>query len=305
MLTDKRLNYDRGISFNPRIGYGFGRVRNVGAVIRAVRLAERLDALPAEVNMDDEDILSAADQFTRYDGYQQTYDRPEKHFWGDMDDMTRADLGALESFDMLYLTDVLDEAIGQRLEGWEVYGGAELNYDNNLMRSETPLNPPSLDSRNQFVNKSVGAFVNSRWYTNTSLQQQWGLIGNVSLQYPLGDQNSVSAERVVRLETGINWLWNITDRFLADAALWNIYSRTKYSGASIGGMSADYSEWNNNLYLVTNFSYFIENSLSLTFSVDAALRHRGDTQTDQTLNNRVFNWGTTLGLRYYFNRNLY
>lgn len=70
-----------------------------------------------------QDILDAATQFTEYDGYQQTYDRPEKHFWSDMDESTAPDLGSLSTFDMLFLTDVLDEAIGTRLEGWEAIGG--------------------------------------------------------------------------------------------------------------------------------------------------------------------------------------
>jgi outer membrane protein W len=305
VLDDKRFNYRRRIDFNPRLGYGFGRVRNVGPVIRAVRLAERLDALPANVSMGNQDIRSAADQFTRYDGYQQRYDRPEKYFWGDMNENTAADLSALDSFDMLYLTDVLNEAIGQRLEGWEVYGGAEFNYDNDLLRTESPLAQPEVINRNERIRKSIGAFVNSRWYKNTSLRQQWGLIGNASVNYQLGDQEGSATDRTFRFETGVEWLWNMTDRFLLDAALRNVYSQERFADSTGGNRPKDYSEWNNNLYLDMNFSYFIENSLSLTFSFDSSLRHSGNTESNQTLDNRVFNVGATLGLRYYFNRNLY
>lgn len=302
-LNNKVVSYNRQFSVTPRIGYGIGRIRNVNPIIRAIRLKERASALGSRLDFSNQDILDAADQFTRYDGYQQTYDRPAKYFWGDMNEAISPNLGSLNTFDMLYLTDVLDEAIGTRLEGWEVIGGAEFDYQNDLERVEEI----AMLNRTEFINKRVGVFVDGRWYKNISLTQQWGITGNATLSYPLREEqeNIIEQKRSLMLQASVNYLWNVTDRFLLQSELSNIYSRSKFEGFSIGG-GEDYSRWTNRLLLANNFSYFLENRLSLTLSLDSILIHTGDTLNDDViLEARRFNWSAGLGLRYYFSRNLY
>ena len=301
-LSNKVVSYNRRFSATPRIGYGLGRIRNVNPIIRAVRLSERASALGDGIDFTNQDILEAADQFTQYDGYRQTYDRPEKYFWGDMDEATSPNLGSLDAFDMMYLTDVLDEAVGNRLEGWEVVGGAEFNYGNSLERTEES----GMVNRYEFIRKRAGIFVDGRWYKNISLTQQWGVTGNATLSYPLedGDPNTIEEKRSLRLQAGVNYLWNISDRFLLGSGLYNIYSRSKFEGFSIGGGDG-FSQWTNRLVLNNNFSYYLENGLFLTLSLYSSLTHDGDTQSDVTLDNRRFDWSASLGLRYYFSRNLY
>jgi len=304
-LTDKRVAYNRRFTATPRIGYGFGRLRNVNPIIRAVRLSERASAINGNLDFSRQDIQAAANQFTRYDGYQQTYDRPQKYFWDDMDLAMSPDLSSLNTFDILYLTDVLDEGIGTRLEGWEVIGGAQFSYQNNLERIERPFNQFDQLIRDELISKRAGVFVNGRWYKNTSLTQQWGITGRVRLSYPLGNQaNNVNGKWSFSFRTGVNYLWNITDRFLLRSELTNLYSRSKLKGFSIGG-GMDYYQWFNQLMLRNNFSYFVENRLALTLSLNSRLSHTGNTQSDTTLDARRFSWSAGLGLRYYFSRNLY
>lgn len=306
-LNDKRVAYNHRFSATPRIGYGFGRLRNVNPIIRAVRLSERASVIKGTMDFSRQEIQAAADQFTRYDGYQQTYDRPQKYFWDDMDEAMAPDLSSLNTFDMLYLTDVLDEGIGTRLEGWEVIGGAQFSYQNNLERIERPFNQFDQLIRDELISKRAGVFVNGRWYKNTSLTQQWGITGKVRLSYPLGNQTgytSVNRKWGFSFRTGVNYLWNITDRFLFRSELNNLYSRSMLQESSIGG-GTDYYQWFNRLMLDNNFSYFVENRLALTLSLKSRLSHNGNTQSDATLEARRFNWSAGLGLRYYFSRNLY
>ncbi len=301
-LDAKNISYDRNFSATPRVGYGFGRVRNVNPNIRAIRLEERAKAVNGGFDFSRQDIQGAADQFTRYNGYQQTYDRPEKYFWSDMDEAMSPNISSLNTFDMLYLTDVLNEAIGTRLEGWEVIGGAEFDYQNDLDRTEEN----STVDRSKYIRKRAGLFVDGRWYENISLTQQWGVTGNAMLSYPLrdGDSNTLEEKRSLSLQAGVNYLWNVSDRFLFRSELSNIYSRSKLEGFSIGGGDV-FSQWTNRLLLNNNFSYYLENSLSLTLSLNSTLTHKGNTQSDATLDARRFNWSAGLGLRYYFSRNLY
>lgn len=304
-VQNESISYDRILTFNSRLGYGFGRIRNVGPAIRAIRLSERLRAINRTA-LSDEDAFRAADQFTRFQGYQQHYDRPEKYFWRDLDRDISTDLGDLDAFDMLYLTDVLNEAIGSRLEGWEVIGGVQLNYLNLLDRNENRIN--NIINRNTTIQLDRGIFVTSRWYKNTSLEQQWGLFFNSELNFPMEEQDMLpfNAKRSLILNGGINWLRTITDRMLVQLILSDTYTRSKLeANEDLVGQVDDYASWQNQLALNASVSIFVENSLQLNFSARPILIHSGTTDNDNVINFRRFEWQLTAGLRYYFGRNLY
>lgn len=304
-LQDETVRYDRTFILNPRLGYGFGRIRNVGPIIRAIRLNERLGAIN-NTGLDNGDLQQAADQFTRFRGYQRNYDRPEKYFWRDLDRDISSDLGSLDAFDLLYLTDVLDEAIGTRLEGWEVIGGLQFEYLNQLQRTEST---PGTLNRSTNTDKELGAFVTARWFKNTSLKQQWGLFLNSELNYPLGEQDDpgpFSIDRNVVLNGGVSWLWTVTDRVLIQSSLSDSYSRTRYEADdSASDVYENYSGWENRLALNAGVNLFIENSLQLNISANPFLIHAGTTDNEHILNFRSLRWQLAAGLRYYFSRNLY
>ncbi|MEL7832607.1 hypothetical protein [Fodinibius sp. Rm-B-1B1-1] len=306
ILTGKRLTYDRNFQATPRVGVGIGRVRNVSPVIRAMRLRERTGALNSGLRFSEQDVLSAADQMTRYQGYQRRYDRPSKYFWGDLDQNTNIDLGSLNAFDMFYLTDVFNEAIGTRLEGWELVGGVQFNYSNDLERTEEPMNQIDPVNRDVSINKGIAGFIDGRWYHNSSLNQQWGVVGDVRLSYPLGVRDTALAtQRDFSAGIEVNWLWNVTDRFLFQSAIRNIYGRTKFEDTGGVGTPSEISEWDNRVLLNSSLNYFLENSLALNVSVGSQLLHQGDNQTESQLDRRFLSWNVNVGARYYFNRNLY
>ena len=306
-LQNNRIDYNRIFTSTPRVGFGFGRIRNVTPVIRALRLKERYDALNKLSEFNNQDILSAADQFTRFEGYQRNYDRPEKYFWGDLDDKLSTNLSNLGNFDFLYLTDVLDEALGTRQEGWEVIGGIQFDYLNGLLRLEERLD--GFTFRNTQIFKELGGFVSARWFKNTSLKNQWGLFADAVVEFPLGEQEETpqgETKSNIVLSGGINWLWNISDRVLIQSTLSDQYIRTKREFSDFfGGSSPEFTTWINELSLNTSLNLFVENSLQLTITARPSLLHTGDTEDGDTLNFRSFSWQASAGLRYYFSRNLY
>lgn len=307
-LDEDRLGFYRRIEMEPRIGYGIGRIRNVNPIIRALRLRERIKAVNADFNLTDQDIQNAAEQITRYDGYSSIYDRPEKYFWQDMDDAVSADLSSLGAFEMLFLTDVLDEYIGTRREGWEIIGGASFNYSNTLNRDEDHLNNGSspITDRTLIARKTVGPFVSGRWYKNTSLRQQYGVFGDATLYYPIGKQgddsgNITELKRKAIALVGVNYLFNITDRILFTAEFSELYTRTK--SETTFDPSTEYTQWRSRLQLATNLNFYIENDLSLNFSVRPTLIHLG--LADQEESTRIFRWNIGVGFIYSFGESLY
>lgn len=311
-ITDNRVSIDRRITATPRIGIGFGRVRNVTPIIRAIRLSERLKTVNSGINFNEGDIQSSADQFTRLEGYQRNYDRPSKYFWSDLNDVVSTDLEKLDAFDMLYLTDVLNEALGSRREGWEVITGIAFEYDNTLLRDEEEVNQPSPSIvRSTTINKLFGGFVSARWYKNTSLKTQWGLFGDLELQYSMDDEINLLGDlkRNLVVSGGVNLLYNISDRFLFESALSNRYFRTKFedgvSGPVPPGTSPEFNQWVNDLELSSSLNYFVENKMVINISVSPSLRHRGNSVSDNRLESRTFYWQVGAGLCYYFQRNLF
>ncbi len=301
--------YERNINLNPRIGIGFGRIRNVNPVIRSVRLDERMRTLNQNTSLGQNQILNAAEQFTKYQGYQARYDRPEKHFWQDMNQATGSVLSGMDPYDLMYLTDVLDEAIGSRLEGWEVTVGGIFNYNGQLDRTEENTQGQagtSLD-RSFTVNKNLTGFVNARWYKNLTLNHQIGVFGSVNQSHPLEDdsESSVNYKRSASARAGVNWLWSVADRWLIVTTLLNDYMRRKRTLNQQVGDPADLINWTNRIILSSDVNYFIENQLSLTVGLNGQLRHNGNNQDESILDSRNFASSLTVGLRYYFSRNLY
>lgn len=293
-LISKTISIERNIRTSPRFGFGFGRIRNVNPVIRAVRLDERLRAVGRDASLGSNDILSAADQFTRYQGYQATYDRPDKYFWGDMNRATSSALSGVSPYDMMYLTDVLDEAIGSRLQGWEVLTGASFHYNNSLARKgETETSPlGQVLDRSSDINKSISLFLRGRWYQNISLNHQVGIFSYINQQYPLDSSLTLW---YASIRVGGDWLWNVADRWLLRTEFQNIYLRHKRENR--------FKSWRNSMILGSNISYFIENQLAIHARISARLEHSGNNR--EKLNGRNLSLSFSAGMRYYFARNIY
>ncbi|MCW9707105.1 hypothetical protein [Fodinibius salsisoli] len=298
-LNQDEERFRRNISSETRLGIGIGRVRNVSPVIRALRLKERYGVLTNSNQWNNEEIRATADIFTKYDGYQQRYERPEKHFWQAMDEATSGSISALEAFDMFYLTDVLDESIGQRLEGWELSGGGVFDYRNSLSRIDTPFQDPSFE-RSISISKNAGAFIEGRWFNNLSLNHQLGFSADASRTYPL-DANAVAKWNTdVRAE--LSWLWNLADRFLMNTQLSNLYNTFKRED---DGFLDGRRSWYNRSQLSSSFIYFIENRLAFNVAVRYSLNYNSLNLSEEFYDKRDTRLSFSAGVKYYFSRNLY
>lgn len=259
-------------------GIGFGRIRSVNPVIRALRLGERLNALDIGQSMNEQDYISAAEQFTKFDRYQNRYDRPEKYFWGDMNEIISPNLSALNPFDLLYLTDTTLETIGSRQEGWEVQAMARLDYSTHYMEDETFESGSELSEYTAFEPSISGL-----WSKNLSMKHQIGLSALIQSFIPLDDAGSNST---VTLVTG-SWLYTITDRILSTSSLMLVQHLDDPLGFLIGNSQID---------------YFIENRFSLFSNI---LIHHQPKFLDEDHDERNIRLIFSAGMRYYFKRGLF
>lgn len=288
---DERFGFDasdidnRSFSrrFNPRaeVGVGYGRLRNVTPMIRALRLDERLQALAPGQRLSSSDLISASQQFTRQQGYSKLYDRPAKHFWDDMDSRISTDLSTMNAFDLLYLTDTSAELTGQRREGWSTGIFAGINYRVQYNRFENNL------TGSEISNVSTEAVFEPRaeaiWSKNLSLEHQ--LSASATYQYlkPISDSSSASTNRT---DLDVAWLYTITDRIF-----------TNTSAGFTRNSSSSASESINSYRAATQINYFIENRVSLFGNVQYL-----HTDFSQFSNSQIL-FGA--GIRYYITRSLF
>ncbi len=295
--TEEDDRYRRNFSSATRLGFGFGRIRNVTPIIRAMRINERYKVV-SDSDLNGDQIRGAADQFTRYQGYQSRYDRPKKYFWEDMNQAVNSLLDQLESYDLFYLQDVLDENIGARYEGWEVSGGGLFNYSNSLNREEVSYPQPELD-RSLSVGKQAGAFIGARAFRNTSLEHQWGIEADVEHTYPLDSDSFTKWSTIAQLQ--LSWLWTVADRILIDTGLNNRYAISKMDL----NLNTDYTSWNNHSTVMADAVYFLENQLALNAGVRYNLVYGGRSNREVSYGRKISAISFNAGLKYYFNRNLY
>ncbi|MDX1637138.1 MAG: hypothetical protein R3281_04150 [Balneolaceae bacterium] len=217
-------------------------------------------------------------------------------------------LSGQNPFDMMYLTDVLDEALGSRLEGWEVLGDLRFRYHHDLERTERVENQgSSLLTRNTSDIKEIEVFANGRWYKNLSLNHQTGISGRGQYGRPLVDSsNPVQRKWNIVLNTGVNWLWSVADRWLVKAELANTYTRRQTAYSPGAGTTDSRISWNNRMFLLGRISYFVLNTVSVNLNVNSQLSYvNSDTGNNIDQTSRDFQLNYIVGLRYYFDRNLY
>ena len=280
-------------TFTPTLsaGLGYGRLRNVNPMIRAIRMNERLGALNPGFGLNEMDLFRAAEQFTQINGYAQVYDRPQKYFWGDMDEAISANLSALDPFDLLYLTDTLQESIGSRSEGWQIEATAGLQYQVFYDRTEDEtaggLIQSNLTRTTLFTPNISGV-----WAKNLSLRHQLRINSSV---HHLRDLRGDERLKMTTLNASANWLYSISDRILANTGVNYIRnSRELFS---------------NSVYMArTEFNYFLENrvslfgNLSFIYEPESVVTITGGEVTE-TIDQRSINFNA--GVRYYMRRGLY
>jgi hypothetical protein len=251
---------------NLRLGVGWGRVRVVTPVIRALRVRERLRAVAPGASLSDEQVQAAARQLARRPGYAAVYDRPDKYFWRDF--FERAGLADRSAFETFYVADVLREPVGIRREGAEVQIGPAGTYEYALNRAERN---GRLEQRTRRERGTLGGFVRGRWVRNVTLNHQLGGTADLEYLHFVDSQGPLDHEVKAFLEG--QWLWVIADRIRLDTRL---RADLRYSDALVGENPADRDDVRPfNRYTASSaLRVFVENSLS--FTLGAELRYRYD-----------------------------
>tara|TARA_R110000868_G_scaffold259361_2_gene517150 strand:+ start:12283 stop:13734 length:1452 start_codon:yes stop_codon:yes gene_type:complete len=291
---------DRELYFSPTIGIGFGRLRNVTPVIRALRANERYKAL-GNPSLNNDDLIYAAEHFTRFNGYQQGYDRPLKYFWEDLNTGIDGKLDALDTYDMFYLNDVFNENLGTRLEGYRVSLNAGFSANNSMDRREDELN--NFSDRNTTVTRNTIINVTAEWYKNLTLDHQ--ISANLITDMYLPMEKRFSYDWNYSNNIIFGWLWVLNDRFMLNNSASNIFLTQKVKELD----QRDRNRFNTNFN--SSLTYFIENSLALTANLNIRnnYQHRFKTLNpsidDYSETNSFWDFSLSAGIRYYFNRNLF
>jgi len=254
---------------------GVGRVRNVVPLLRAQRLSERLMTLGREA-LSGAQVQEVARVLAKEYGYREVFDRSDRHFWDDVLAPMLDPDNPLSTLEVFYLTDVLNEAVGNRLQGWQVQAWYRYRERNRSGGSE--------DTQNRSLSPQASVV----WAHNFSLTQQLRLSGRWG--YYWAYSGAYSQESTTHGGTG-EYLWNLTDRYTwttvmfydSDAMIDDSASRAKVAG------------------LETNFRVWVEDQVSLYAGVNGQYRWtaRGD---DETLS---WNWGYRMGLEYHLDRWLF
>jgi len=276
--TYKRFQF--GVNNSIRLGYGFGRLRNVTPILRSMRFAERFAALGYDHSFSSEEIQSMAMQFAKYSGYQNVYFRNNKYFWDDLFKGIPA-IPQLKPFDYFYLADVLSEQLSNRFEGWTAETG--IQYSQNKV-SDT------------FNDRLAGAYLNATWSKNLDLDHQisFDLYGVYDFLNKSREEDVLDIKNSVNLDLNGAYLWVLSDRIIWANGFYVSYNQTKLNSSEVG----DVTEKRLNIVPGTTLDYYIEDHLNLS----AVIQYNYSKYDDgsQTVNNQNFNY--SLMVNYYFSR---
>lgn len=138
------------------VGVGVGRIRNVTPLLQALRMSERL-AATGRAPLGTEAVEEVAAALARAGGYDAVFDRPERRFWADVLKPLVGDGAPLTPFEVFYLRDARVEALGNRLEGWNLL--VQLGVQQDMNEGQLP------ESR-------TFAAVLGSWHHNLTLEHQ-------------------------------------------------------------------------------------------------------------------------------------
>jgi hypothetical protein len=288
-------SFSRNVFARPGIGLGYGRFRNVTPTLRALRLSERSQLMQLQA-LNNNQVLTAADHFTRFDGYAQRYDRPKKYFWEDMNNSLSNIYSDLSVFDAFYLDEVFDEALGSRFEGFEVFGGFEYQYNAQLQKTDNRIN--NTDSRETLILKEHRYFANFNWSKNLDLENQLSV--RISTNQFVNNEEGANFDRRNISELRTEWLKNLSDRYLLLVFLENRLLVNK-GNDDLG--SPDFDQ--NVTTLGTTITFFNENKFSLGGNISLSYDYREQRADTRKNLDKTFRLNIGANLRYFFNRNLY
>jgi hypothetical protein len=294
--------FDRA-EFNIIAGVGIGRIRNVTPVVRALRFRERARALNLGDAIGPEHIYRLARHIATEPGYNTIYSRPSRHFLGDMFSTMEPVIGEPSPYEVLYLTDVFREAVGVRLEGWDIRLGLLYNFQYVFRRTEVEnINfPPVSPFSSKTIYHTTGPRISASYYKNLSLRHQFGIESFVlyGLYIREDTPGSTYHDRELALRVHPKWLMTITDRILFNAELINDIIIFYYDKDRV---VIEDSETRRIHSLLGSVNYFIEDKVVLTGSFDYT--NRNPYYYNNPQENSYWTLYFSVGMTYYFLRGM-
>lgn len=259
---DHRNNFskvDRHI-LSSKFGIGFGRMRDITAVVQAIRFQERAKQVNLiNKDFDEESLLSLAQIFSRENHYDIYYDRSKKYLWNDVDKSLKnsnCKLDELNLYSASYLFESLNEIRFRRNEGFEGFLTAGLEYVNSDQGyysysldfgSELYSSIAYLDSK-LFLASIEGTFEYSH---QLGLYSQFSFVTEVMRGYNLNENKTVKS--VFGTNFRIAFDYELSDKLLLSIA--NLFN------ANTQDAEVHKYFYKNNLGLF--FKYYIEDQFSL------------------------------------------
>jgi hypothetical protein len=264
-------------------GIGWGRMRDVSAVVSAIRFQERLKQVNAlNKDFDEKTIEDLAQKFSQSAYYGDVYNRSSKYFWQDIEKTLTNDgvsLSGLNQYADSYIRETLSEITIIRNEGFETSANLKLNY-NNIYYSDSPIAEQLYTLLNGSMAYSHQLNLNSQLSANLSLSGGPNVLANPDIR------------QYYYLNAGLGYDYEITDRIFA--TIHNNFSLT-FQNSNVQGRILT-----NDVTFVLHF--FVEDNLSL-----AALYTWDYTDTRYTnfaWENEGINHYVSIGFTYYIDRAL-
>jgi len=295
--------HDRSVihqyNFQLNLGLGLGRVRNINPIIRALRFNERLALLTGKYDLGETAIMKLSELYAKSSGFSEIYDRPQKYFYSCLPDSVKNTIEVLSPWQFLYLTEVTQEIIGDRFEGFDSNIGLIVEYRK------------ILPQQNFYNNEHFfsGIYLNGTYYHNPSLNYQIGVLLNGSYRKSL-NLNSLT-HYIGNILFQIKNLWNVVDRILLEFNLGteSLFGENRYSEANSD------KQWAIMHRYLADISchYFMENNLSIYSNLGFAYQQNrppdlliftdADSYIHWNYKDRRY-WHFSIGMNYYLDRNL-
>ncbi|RLD17001.1 hypothetical protein DRI50_00455 [candidate division KSB1 bacterium] len=296
VLRDKRSSITREFYFNANLGFGYGRIRDVTPVFRALAFNRRLEAVTGRKFDNLQDLAVA---FTRQAAYWSLYERSAKYFYYSLPEAIGTTLKNLQAWQLMYLNDSFSELIGTRREGSETRGGLSLNYHK---ESDSFGTKPYASGVTQ-----LGLYLQHAYYHNFSPYYQLG--ANVSMSLNKVVDTSPVYDYSGNMTMTLSNLLNLTDRLLCNFDL-------QYQTLFISGGKDGVKSWERQIDYSgrLSFLYRVENHIYLTSNMDwqkiklsplgAFFYYNGDL-VGYSGYSKTEMWSIDFGLRYYFSLGVY
>jgi hypothetical protein len=267
-------------SYTVSLGIGWGKMRNVTAIVSALRFQERLKQLNLITgDLGEETVQALAEQFYRHGYYWQVHVRPDKFFWQEVGKTLAKEgvsLDGINQYANSYLRETPGELRFQRNEGAVGGVGLQFVYTNHYNSNASPkISEQFLVLANAYIHYSHQLNLSSQAVFSASVSG-----GPNVIQSPTVRQYYAATAR-------LGYSYELTDRLVTTVdnrftlSFVNAHQQERYLTNTLGA----------------TVHYFVEDQLSLTGSYFwnfSDTKNSVPSGREERINNNV-----QIGLTYY------